>query len=216
MSFLRWLTSVQAPSSKPVYAIIDTETTGLSPARDRIIELGVVTTDDSFREISRFSTLIKPGRKKITNSQIHGITDEMVANAPSFSEVCTAFAKRIDGLHLLAHNAKYDSKMLLAEFERAGKELEGDLYLPFIDTIQIIKQLTKGPYSLESLAKRNGIRNSRAHAAVDDAATTAAVLRALTRTRARVISKQIRAQGHPFDASSIYEWNLPEAELMPR
>ncbi|MGO1641563.1 MAG: 3'-5' exonuclease [Candidatus Corynebacterium faecigallinarum] len=96
MGFLSSLLNEVMSPGRPVFAVVDTETTGFSAKRDRIIELGVVLIDSNFRECERWSTLINP-QKKITNSHIHGITDDMVANAPTFSSDPPATADWHDG-----------------------------------------------------------------------------------------------------------------------
>lgn len=212
MGFLSSLINELTSPGQPAYAIVDTETTGLSATRDRIIELGVVTVDSQFRECERWGSLINPG-KPIPNSAIHGITDAMVSNAPTFSQVFAEFARKVDGLHLMAHNAPYDAKMLAGEIDRLGDECEGELFLPFIDTIALAKMLTTGPYKLESLAKKCGVFNPNAHAAVDDAATTAAVMRKLG---AGNLSRDINDQGVRFAADLVATWPLAARPTVSR
>lgn len=214
MGFLDTLTKALLGSREPIYAIVDTETTGLSK-RDRIIELGVVIVDERFREVSRWGTLINPERQ-IPNSHIHGVTDQMVATAPTFREICTEFARQIDGLILMAHNANYDGKMLVAEFDRVSRDLDGDVFFPFVDTIALAKQLTTGPYKLATLAKKCGVYNPHAHAAVDDAATTAAVLRKLFGVNVATATKQIQSQGQVFDGADVFTWELPAGYIATR
>lgn len=152
MGFLSSLLNEFVSPSRPVFAIVDTETTGLSPKRDRIIELGVVIVDSQFRECDRWGTLINP-QKKITNSAIHGITDAVVANAPTFDQVFREFTSKLHGLHLMAHNASFDMRMIGGEIERFDDYDEDTvevLALPFIDTIHLAKQLTSGGQVLVS------------------------------------------------------------------
>ncbi|TVS26957.1 3'-5' exonuclease [Corynebacterium sanguinis] len=215
MGFLSSLLNEVMSPGRPVFAVVDTETTGFSAKRDRIIELGVVLIDSNFRECERWSTLINP-QKKITNSHIHGITDDMVANAPTFSQVFGEFANKLHGLHLMAHNADFDMKMIGGEIERFDdydEDSDEVLTLPFIDTIHLAKQLTSGPYKLESLAKKCHVFNPNAHAAVDDAATTAAVMRKLGASK---LSLAIKDQGVPFDASIVRTWDLESRTTVSR
>ena len=120
MGFLENLRNRYTPRTpgKPVFAVIDTETTGFNKRYDRIIEIAVARFDESFRLVDQWHTLINPDGKQIKNSHIHGITNADVAHAPTFPEVYTEFATRVDGLVLMAHNAPFDSKMILAEAER--------------------------------------------------------------------------------------------------
>ena len=121
-------------AGRPVFAVIDTETTGLNKRYDRIIELAVARFDESFRLVDQWHTLINPDGKQIKNSHIHGITNADVAHAPTFPEVYTEFATRVDGMVLMAHNAPFDAKMILAETERITTPDGEDVYFPFIDT----------------------------------------------------------------------------------
>lgn len=212
MGFFSSLINGLMTSSQPAYAIVDTETTGFSVRRDRIVEIGVVIVDQQFRECGRWGSLINP-EKAITNSAIHGITDAMVAQAPTFKQIFSEFASTVHGLHLMAHNSPYDAKMLCAEIDRFGAELEGDVVLPFIDTIDLAKQLTTGPYNLESLARRCGVFNPNAHAAVDDAATTAAVMREIGGEK---FAETIDEQGIRFDARLVATWHLESRPAVPR
>lgn len=212
MGFFSSLINGLMSFGQPAYAIVDTETTGLSVRRDRIIEIGVVIVDQQFRECGRWGSLINP-EKRITNSAIHGITDAMVAQAPTFKQIFSEFARTVHGLQLMAHNAPYDAKMLCAEIDRFGDEYEGDVVLPFIDTIELAKQLTGGPYNLKSLARRCGVFNPNAHAAVDDAATTAAVMRAIGGEK---FAETIDEQGIRFDARLVATWHLESRPAVPR
>ena len=77
----------------------------------------------------------------------------MVATAPTFSEVYGDFTSYIDGMQLFAHNAPFDSKMIVAEVDRmTGVDEDEDEFFPFIDTIDLAKQiLDRGPYNLPAL-----------------------------------------------------------------
>ncbi|WP_255716977.1 MULTISPECIES: 3'-5' exonuclease [Corynebacterium] len=105
-------------AGRPVFAVIDTETTGFNKRYDRIIEIAAVRADSHFNPVDSWHTLLNPDGKAIKNSHIHGITNDMVATAPTFSEVYGDFTSYIDGMHLFAHNAPFDSKMIVAEVDR--------------------------------------------------------------------------------------------------
>lgn len=213
MGFFNRLTDVLSDPNDPVFAIVDTETTGMGKTA-RIVELGVVILNAEFKEMSRWSTLVNP-EKTIPNAKIHGITDDMVAGAPTFREVCGELFDLLHGKILLAHNANFDAGMLVNECERLTDD-EDAFFFPFVDTIGLAKQLTKGPYRLEALAKKCGVHNPNAHAAVDDAATTAAVMRQLMGSKVYQASRKLREDALRFEKPDTADWGLGSALPMPR
>jgi len=163
------------------FVAFDFETTGLSPERDRVVEIGAVAfrmaLDESgpdgqpWRAIEdgSFETLIHPGRPIPPEvSAIHGIDDLAVSGAPSFAEAAARFLPFIDGSILVAHNAPFDLGFLRAETARAGLENPPN---PAYDTIAIAKTAISGlpSYSLKSLASAFGIVQTAAHRGGDDA-----------------------------------------------
>src|ERR687886_2108778 len=85
-------------------AVLDVETTGLSPRTDRIVELGVVLLDDRGEVEAEFETLINPGRD-VGPTHLHGIRAADVAEAPSFAEVAPYLRSLLSGRVVVAHNA---------------------------------------------------------------------------------------------------------------
>lgn len=96
------------------FVVIDTETTGLKPAENDIIELCAIKFED-FLPVEKFHTYLKP-RKFIPEeaTAINNITDDMVSDSPRFSEIKTSFEMFLDGCPLVAHNASFDLKFLYA------------------------------------------------------------------------------------------------------
>ena len=141
----------------------------------------------------------------------------MVATAPTFSDVYGDFTSFIDGMQLLAHNAPFDSKMIVAEVDRmTGVDDDEDEFFPFIDTIDLAKQiLDRGPYNLPALLNRLGLDNPDAHAAVADATATVNMLHALFGSQRGEIGRQILHQGQAFHATNT--WQVSHAApLLPR
>ena len=107
--------------------VLDFETTGLSPDQgDRAIEIGAVKLENGI-EVDKFQALMNPGRR--INSFIEnytGITNRMLAPAPSCAKVMAEFADFIGDSNLLAHNASFDSRFLAAEFARIGRDVVGE------------------------------------------------------------------------------------------
>lgn len=142
--------------------IFDTETTGLDPNDDRIIEIGAVELENRFVTGRNFHVFINPQGKKVHPDalRIHGITDESLIDKPVFQKVIDDWMAFTDGAKLIAHNAKFDIGFFNAEFARLG--------LPAIDSDRVIDSLSlarrrhpMGPNSLDALCRRFGIDNSK-------------------------------------------------------
>ncbi len=97
-----------APSG---FVVFDIETTGLSPASHKIIEIGMVRTDAQGTPLAYWSTLINPQRS-VTATEIHGISDDDVSDAPTFEKALDEILEKIKGQVLSAHNAKFDVSFL--------------------------------------------------------------------------------------------------------
>lgn len=147
----------------------DTETTGLGPATNRIIEITM------YNEDGWFSTLVNPGApisRKITD--ITGISDEMVKDAPTFGEIAQEVYRRLDGHTAVAHNAPFDMRFVLAELGRSGIAVTNGLGA--ICTLKTERALRKargdenprGGNSLTECLARRGIVPENAHRAEDD------------------------------------------------
>ncbi len=76
--------------------VVDTETTGLYPGGDRVIELAVVRIEPNAEPVLVLDTLLNPGRR-VAATEIHGITDADVADAPTFADVAPALERRCVG-----------------------------------------------------------------------------------------------------------------------
>lgn len=94
------------------FAVVDVETTGLSPTRDRVVEMACVQVDAG-RITGQWSTLVNPGGPiPAFATAIHGITDEDVADAPSFAQAMFALRCRVGDRIVAAHNASFDLNFL--------------------------------------------------------------------------------------------------------
>ena len=102
------------------FVIFDTETTGFSPAKDRLVEIGAVKVRNG-KKLGEKTWLINPQRYIPWYVQkVHNITSEMLADKPTFAEVYPEFLEFIDGSVLIAHNAPFDIRFMSAEAVRAG------------------------------------------------------------------------------------------------
>lgn len=163
------------------YVVFDTETTGLTPSRDRIIELAAIKVQSGVA-ISRFHSYVNPERViPAEASAINHITNEMVKNAPKISEVLPAFEEFVGENILIAHNLEFDLKFLFY----SGSILL-DTKRKYIDTLQQSKKMLKksptgvncfwrnevGDYKLETLCSYFNITLSDQHSALGDVYAT--------------------------------------------
>ncbi|HUP93900.1 MAG TPA: exonuclease domain-containing protein [Burkholderiales bacterium] len=146
---------------------LDLETTGGSLGYDRIIEIGLVEVDRG-RCIGEWSTLVNPGRPIPHGIQVlTGITDEMVASAPSFEAVSAPLARRLAGKVLAAHNARFDYGFLKGEFSRAGVHYA----VPVLCTVKLSRRLfpEHRRHNLDALLIRHALFCIDRHRALGDA-----------------------------------------------
>src|SRR3982751_2170523 len=88
-------------------AFVDLETSGLSPARDRITEIGVVTVDDGGEH--EWTTLVNPGGEIVERTRPTGGVDaEALKAAPRFAGIALELAAILKGRLFIAHNARFD------------------------------------------------------------------------------------------------------------
>ena len=154
------------PLESPL-AIVDLETTGGQPAWDRITEIGVIEVN-GFEVASEWSTLVNPGGSIPAPIQVlTGITNEMVAAAPSFAELAGDLYERLAGRVFVAHNARFDYGFLRHEFERAGLKFLAKT----LCTVRLSRRLyAQHPsHNLDSLIERHGIDCRARHRALGDA-----------------------------------------------
>jgi DNA polymerase-3 subunit epsilon len=166
------------------FAVVDVETTGLSPAfGDRVCEIAIVHLQGN-TELETFSTLINPGRPISPGAAaVNGITDAMVATAPSFRDVASEIVRHLDGSVFVAHNAPFDLAFLAAEFQRLRTPLP---VMHVIDTLAIARQFYAfSSNSLSAIAAHLDLPYPQQHRAAHDARVTGQVLRAFLRDLAR-------------------------------
>jgi len=119
------------------FTLFDLETTGMSPANDRIVEIAAIkVAKDGTQE--RFTTLVNPGvRIPLQVSRIHNITNEMVETAPFFPEAAEEFMNLAEASTLVAHNARFDLGFLQESLNRERLPLWNGKTM---DSIPIIKR----------------------------------------------------------------------------
>lgn len=167
------------PQSKDLqsstYVIFDVETTGLSVVNNEIIELaGVKMTNGEV--IDRFSTFIKPSTTIPANiTNLTGITNDMVSDAPALSEKLPEFLTFIEDTVLVAHNAKFDMGFLQSACKQLGLEKVNN---PVLDTLELARYLypTQKNHRLNTLTDKFKVSLDNHHRAVDDSEATGHVL----------------------------------------
>jgi len=163
--------------------VLDTETTGLDPRRDRVIEIGAVQLNDRLAVTDRFTTLVDPGRPiPLMIQRMTGIADADVAGAPSFAEAFAALREFAGEALVVGQNLAFDLDMLAAEATRAGL---APLSAPSFDTLEgsllLFPELDR--HNLREMAEHLALR-PQSHRALPDAEDTAALFVALCRRAA--------------------------------
>jgi DNA polymerase-3 subunit epsilon len=170
------------PAFAPRLAFVDVETTGSSPARERVTEIGVVRVDvdgDAVR-VDEWSTLVNPGLPIPADVQwLTGITNAMVRAAPSFADVAQELIDRLDGAIFVAHNARFDYGFLRAEFGRAGLAFHAKT----LCTVRLSRALDpeRSPHTLDALVDRFSLYGEQRHRALGDARILWRLVQALYR-----------------------------------
>ena len=163
-----------ADSVNTVLVAIDLETTGLDPQKDTIIEVGAVRFRPDGTILATYQQLVNPGRRLAFRiSQLTGITDQMLAQAPTWEQVRREVDAFIGDAPVVGHNVSFDVNFLRAH----GVHPSG----PLLDTFDLATMLLPGRphYNLGSLADDLGVILKDAHRALDDARATAEVFAAL-------------------------------------
>jgi DNA polymerase-3 subunit epsilon len=151
----------------PRLAIVDLETKGADPTRDRITEIAILITEGD-QLIEQWSSLVNPGMPIPERIQsLIGITDEMVENAPKFSEIADFVAEKLADAVFVAHNARFDYNFLRAAYEREASHWES----PVLCSVKFSRALDPefARHGLDALIERYGYHIESRHRALDDA-----------------------------------------------
>jgi DNA polymerase III subunit epsilon len=164
------------------WVVLDVETSGFRPGQARIISLAALALGADGGVERSVVSLLNPGVDP-GPTHVHGLTAEMLADQPRFTEVAAELIDMLRGRTLVAHNAAFDYAFLAAEAEMAELELPVDTVMC---TVELTRRLSLGIENLrlETLAAHFGITQLRPHDAFDDALVLARVLTpALERAR---------------------------------
>jgi DNA polymerase-3 subunit epsilon len=163
------------PLADTTFAILDVETTGLSPAYGhRVCEVACLRLRDGL-EIGRFEALVDPGRPVSAGAyRVNRISPDMLAGAPPFEAVAGEVLALLEGAVLVAHNAPFDLGFLAAELDMARlPPPEG----PVVDTLLLSRRIySLASNSLPAVAAALQVERGPAHRALGDVWTTRGVL----------------------------------------
>lgn len=195
------------------FVVLDFETTGLDPEDDRVIEIGAACFEGGVLVETR-NWLVNPGMPIGEESTaITGITDEMVAGAPSFEGVWAEVRTYLEGRIPVAYNHTFDSKFLWAECRRMGLPPRGADLPPaacddcvWIDPLVWAREIQKDQkgHKLGDVCARLGVPLETAHRANHDAEAAGKVLLALAEKMPERYGDLLRVQ-HRYAATQDVE-----------
>ena len=195
--------------------IFDTETTGLKPEDgERVIEIGAVEFINRMPSGRHFHKYINPDGRKVDPGAfaVHGISNEQLADKPTFAQIAGEFLEFIDGANLVAHNARFDINFLNHEFARLGQPSIAPERV--VDTLDIARR--KHPMaqnSLDRLCERYNIdnRHRTLHGALLDAQLLAEVYIELL--GGRQVSLELTVESGPEPENALPAEDLSGAAL---
>lgn len=198
--------------------VLDTETTGIDPKEGhRIIEIGCVEVVNRRLTGNHFHVYINPGRHIEQEAiEVHGITNEFLADKPTFSQVAQEFVSFIKGAQLVIHNAPFDVGFMDHEFgmEASTKGVITNQICDVLDTLTLARQMHSGQKNnLDALCKRYGIDNSHRtlHGALLDAEILADVYLLMTGGQTKL--KLASSSGSDADSTAIRRINRSANKL---
>ena len=159
------------------FIAFDTETTGFSPYKDRIIELGAVLFINN-RETAYFNSLVKTDVKNSYYAyKVNKISEEMLESAPLEIDIYPKLVEFLEevlngNIILVAHNAIFDMRFLKNTLERLG--YSG--HIRYLDTLKISYMFPTIDHHQSTIAEYLGIRNEEEHRAYTDALTCGKIL----------------------------------------
>lgn len=202
------------------YVVLDLETTGLDPAWNEIIEIGAIRVRD-LDIVDTFSQLVKPS-EPIDDfiTELTGITNEMVADAPSIDRVLPGFLEFVGDDIVVGHNVNFDINFL---YDNCVQIFNRGFTNDYVDTMRLSRRLfpEERHHRLSDLEKRFNLHNEAAHRALSDVMLTNQCLdylrkhvidngidlqELLRRSHKSLSAKDIVATTDEFDESSpIYQ-----------
>jgi DNA polymerase III subunit epsilon len=203
--------------------VLDTETTGLEPSEGhRIIEIGCVELLNRKLTGNHYHQYIKPEREIDEGAiEVHGITNEFLADKPVFADIAQDFIEFIDGAELIIHNAPFDVGFINHELfllNPGARALES--HCKILDTLALARRLHPGQKNnLDALCKRYAVDNSQRelHGALLDAEILADVYLLMTGGQTRLaLGGSQNSSGDFAEAEAIrrVESNRPRLKVI--
>ena len=180
---------------------VDLEATGVWPGHDRIVQIAAASIFSDGR-VSTWSSLVNPGQPMPPAAlAIHGITDAMVASAPTFAQLAPTVGALLSGCDLTGYNVeRFDRRLLTAEFRRAGvADPTADARVIDAYTIFVRQEPRSLDAALRFYRVQEGQANRQAHDASSDVEATVAVLAAQLRTYPDL----------PRTVDALHDWLYP-------
>ncbi|MEG0214709.1 MAG: PolC-type DNA polymerase III, partial [Hungatella sp.] len=162
------------------YVVFDIETTGFSPLKNKIIEIGAVKVTGGII-VDRYSTFVNPDVPiPFQIEKLTGINDNMVLQAPKIDQILPEFLAFGEGAAWVAHNASFDISFIAHNAQELGLEFDPTV----LDTVSLARHLLPqlSRYKLDTVAKALNISLANHHRAVDDAGATAEIFLAFIKT----------------------------------
>lgn len=168
-----------APIAETLFAVVDLETTGFDPRKDRIVQMAAVVVDGRGTIVDSWDTVVRPespDNYEHGAEHVHGISREMVANGMPLRAALDRIWSLADGRVFTAHNARFDISFLEAESQRVGLDRQVNRH---VDTLELARRTDSErsrKHSLQALCEHYGVERERAHEALSDARATATIL----------------------------------------
>jgi DNA polymerase-3 subunit epsilon len=159
---------------KEILVLVDVETTGMRADTSRIIDVGIIRIENGII-VEKFESFVNPGMSIPPSiTLVNGITDEDVAEAPTFEEISDTISRLFEGGIFVAHNASFDYGFLKREFGRIGVAFSA----PVLCTVKLSRALfpKARSHSLDALIRRHKFSCTARHRAMPDAEVMAQFL----------------------------------------
>lgn len=155
------------------WSVVDIETTGLWPSVDRVVEIAVVRLSADGHPVASWTSLVDPDRD-VSAGDIHGLSAYHLRGAPRFADLAPGLLAMLADTRIAAHNSRFDTDFLTAEFARAGIDWG---VADSLCTMNAVSRFgLSGSRDLASCCSDLGIALDDAHCAISDAEATAGLL----------------------------------------
>lgn len=208
------------PSRHLRQVVLDTETTGLEVAQShRVIEIGAVEIINRRLTGRHYHQYIQPDRAIDAGAlEVHGITEDFLADKPRFAEIADEFLDFIEGAEAVIHNAAFDVSFLDYELRLCAANTRMNICcVEVTDSLELARRQYPGQRnSLDALCKRLGIDNSRRtlHGALLDSEILAEVYLAMTGGQAAMVFESETAAEDGAAAISIDPSTYPDTPII--